>query len=210
MQTPEELKYTKLYNYVRGWMEAKKFYTTVKALDFARTRHVGTRKDNVTPEFSHQLHMARFFMNLEPLVLNPARCITLIFLHDTVEDHSATLVEVVNEFGFDIGLGVRKLSKVIHEIKLSNAIYYSVLLEDVDACLVKGVDRLHNLESMAGAFTTAKKQAYVEETEEYALPLLKQARNRYPDHANIFNHLRHVMIIYTKLVREELKVAVQA
>ncbi len=207
MDTPQHAKYTKLYNYVRGWLEARNYYIAVNALNFGRERHVGTRKDNVTPEFSHQLHMSRFLMNLEALVQNPQRCIALIFLHDVVEDGLATFEEVERLVGQDIADGTRKLSRIIRGARLSDELYYSGLLEDVGACIVKGVDRLHNLESMKDAFTAGKKQRYVEETENHTLPMLKLARNHYPDHANVFNHLRHVMIVYTQLVREELKIA---
>jgi hypothetical protein len=72
----EVLLFTKLYNFVRGWLEGRRYFVAMKALEFARVRHIGTRKDKVTPEFSHQLHIVRFFINLSQLLGDPERVIT--------------------------------------------------------------------------------------------------------------------------------------
>ena len=200
----EEFVYRKLYSFVRGWLIAHEFYVALKALEFARGRHIGKRKDGLTPEFSHQLHIARLFINLAALLRNPERVITLVFLHDIYEDGLATLAEIENEFGPDIAQAVKRLSKIVNGQKLPNSVYYAAMLDDVDVCMVKGVDRSHNIETMEGAFTPTKKRDYVQETREYTLPMLKQAKYKFPEHTNILDHLYHTLVVYVKLVEAGL------
>lgn len=197
--------YIKLLNYVRGWLGGRQYFTAMEALEFARSKHVGTRKDGATPEFSHQLHIVRFFINLANLLPNPERVITLSLLHDVVEDGYATIEQIRLLFGDDIANGVILLSKVLNGLKVPGELYYGSMLNDADVCIVKGGDRLHNLESMIGVFTLEKQQSYVEETEQFTLTMLKAARNKYPRYADAINTIRHAMIIYTKMVRDGLE-----
>src|SRR5438105_3661287 len=154
MNQEQEL-FVKLHNYVRGWLEGRQYYVGVKALDFARQRHTHTRKDGITPEFSHQLHIARFFINIARLLPNTERVITLVFLDDVVEDGYATIDDIQRLFGLDISAGVRLLSKISGSTKIAPELYYQLMLVDADVCVVKGGDRLHNLESMTGVFTAS-------------------------------------------------------
>jgi (p)ppGpp synthase/HD superfamily hydrolase len=202
---PDEVYvFTKLLNFVRGWLRSRSYYVALKALEFARERHCRKRKDGITPEFSHQLHIARFFINLAALLKNPERVITLVFLHDVYEDGLATLAEIEMHFGPDIAQAVKRLSKIVDGQKLPNDIYYAAMLEDVDVCLVKGGDRGHNIETMEGAFTTTKKREYALETRTDTLPMLKKAKHKFPEHADILDTVYHLLVIYVKLVEAGL------
>ena len=202
--TPEELLSVKLLNHVRGWLEGRRYDQAMRALNFARKRHIGTRKDKVTPEFSHQLHITRFFMNLADLLKNPERVIVLVLLHDTVEDEFASLSDIEQQFGNDIADAVRLLSKKINGYKLPTEIYYNNMLQDVDVCLVKGGDRLHNLETIK-VFSPQKKHEYALETAQYVLPLLKEARNLFPEHSNVINNTRQMLNICVNFINAELE-----
>jgi len=206
----QELLCTKLYAKVSGWLEGLNYHLAMQALVFARNRHTGTRKDGVTPEFSHQLHMARFLKNLAVLVKNPQRVAALICIHDTVEDGLATLSDVRQVFPPDITKAVEKLSKIVGGEKMPNVVYYFCMLDDVDVCLVKGIDRMHNIESMPGVFTLEKQRSYLEETEQFTLPMLKEARQRYPDHAEAFDIISHILKSYIIIIRKTMDSRLEA
>ena len=198
----QELHHVKLYNFVRGWLEARDYTQALKALEFARKRHVGKRKDGLTPEFTHQLHIVRFLINLSKLLKRPERVITLALLHDTTEDGYASNEEILLIFGKDICNGTKLLSKVIDSKKLDLQTYLLLLLEDEDCVIVKGFDRMHNLESMRDAFTLVKQVSYAKETEDQFLPFLKEARLKYPDHKEVLSLLRQTLTMYKNFVFE--------
>ena len=75
---------------------------------------------------------------------------------------------------------VRLMPKVYRGVKVPEATYLHGLEQDPLAALAKGVDRLHNLSSMVGVFTRAKQVGYIEESEAWHLPMLKQAQRRGP------------------------------
>ena len=69
--------------------------------------------------------------------------------------------------------------------------YYNMLIQSREASITKRIDRCHNVSSMAGTFTIEKLKAYIEETREYVLPLLRQMKDKYPDEGNILFVLKY-------------------
>ena len=57
------------------------------------------------------------------------------------------------------------------------ALYYENIGRNPLACLVKCIDRCCNLSTMAMGFSREKMVTYVEQTEEYLLPLLAVVKN---------------------------------
>lgn len=66
---------------LRQTLIGKGFYNALIALEFAKKRHVGTRKDGVTPEFDHQISIALFALTL-PSIQYQEELIATIMLHD--------------------------------------------------------------------------------------------------------------------------------
>ena len=52
--------------------------------------------------------------------------------------------------------------------------YYNLILTDRAATLTKLIDRCHNVSSMAGVFSKEKLKAYISETRDYVIPLLRK------------------------------------
>lgn len=199
----EKELYVKLLNYVRGWLEGSGYHQALEALNLCKQVSVGVRRDGVTPNFSHQLHIVRFSISLAPLLIHAQRVMTLGFLHDVIEDGLMDKSFIEEKFGEEIAKSVVLLSKIRDNSKIFDDEYYADLLEDPHCCLVKGIDRLHNLETMAGAFTPEKKVIYLKETEQYVLPMLKATRNNHPEFIEAIDIIRHIMKINVRLIKGE-------
>jgi (p)ppGpp synthase/HD superfamily hydrolase len=172
---------------LRCFFISRKFTKASVALQLAMNIHNGTRKDGVTPEWAHQVNIAYYLYTINSALRLPEDAIILGLLHDVFEDHPGALsnIEVINYFGMDILEGMNSLT-----YKGSKNKYYEELKGSYTASIVKGVDRMHNLQTMAGVFTRDKVKSYIEETREYVLPMLYHAKNRTvnlqtPAYANI-------------------------
>jgi GTP pyrophosphokinase len=59
--------------------------------------------------------------------------------------------------------------------------YYRAISENRDAMIVKVLDRCNNISDMAGAFKYPKMAEYINETEQYVMPLLENLKDFYPE-----------------------------
>ena len=66
-----------------------------------------------------------------------------------------------------------------------------MILQDRAATLTKLIDRCHNVSSMAGTFSKEKLRAYIEETRQYVLPLLRKAKVKYPADSDMLFVLKY-------------------
>lgn len=64
---------------------------------------------------------------------------------------------------------------------------------DPIASLAKGIDRMHNHQSMHGVFSAEKQKSCIEETETYILPMLHVARNQFPQQEAAYQNIKHVL-----------------
>lgn len=62
--------------------------------------------------------------------------------------------------------------------------YYSMPIQSKEAVVKKLIDRCHNVSSMAGNFSIEKQKSYIEETRTYVLPLLRKAKDCYPEESD--------------------------
>jgi GTP pyrophosphokinase len=83
--------------------------------------------------------------------------------------------------------------------------YYKQIQQDIRAILVKLSDRCHNVSSMYGAFTLEKMQKYVEETEEYVIPLCRYTTDRYPEYSDQVFVLRYHIESVLKVIKGMLE-----
>lgn len=66
-----------------------------------------------------------------------------------------------------------------------------MILQTRAAILTKLIDRCHNVSSMAGIFSKNKLNAYIEETRQYVMPLLRKAKLQYPEDSDILFVLKY-------------------
>jgi GTP pyrophosphokinase len=152
-----------------------------KAYLFAQAAHHGQFRASGEPYFSHPAEIA---YNLTTLKLDMASVITAL-LHDTVEDTEATLEQITELFGAEIGAlvdGVTKLNRL--ELKAdSNAEseqaenFRKLVLamsNDLRVLVVKLADRLHNMQTIHHIKKEEKRQRKARETLEIYAPLAER------------------------------------
>lgn len=179
----------KMYTYIRGFASALEMDQTLRALPYAREKHRTQFRKSGEPYIVHPLTMACDAMGLG---IKDDNIIATILLHDVCEDCSVSLEELpVND---KVRRGVELMTFKVMEgetKEIAKRRYYNMLIQSREASITKLIDRCHNVSSMAGTFTPEKLKAYIEETREYVLPLLRQMKDKYPDEANILFILKY-------------------
>ena len=173
----------KMYTFLKGYAIGAGMTETLKALSYARDKHTGQTRKSGEPYIMHPLTMA---CNAAAMDIRDDYVIASILLHDVVEDCGVSFVEL--PVCKEVKIAVKYLTFKVEEGETKEEAkkrYYSLMIENKEATIVKLIDRCHNVSTMAGVFSRAKLEEYIEETREYVLPLLRRAKNTYPEISNI-------------------------
>lgn len=184
--------YEKMKIALRAFLQGRKYYKALRAMDFAEKLHNGTRKDG-QPEFSHQVSQALYAITMIDTLMYPEETICVIFLHDTVEDCGVTHKQLVELFGQMVADATLKMSKVVDGMRIPDDIYYKILATCPIASIAKGFDRVHNLMTMLGGFKPEKQVSYIGETLEKTVPMLKTGRRSFPEQEPVYENIKFVM-----------------
>ena len=187
-------KTEKMFTFLRGFC-GDKFSPkpeTMRALGYMRQRHYGQTRIGGEPYIVHPLSMACFAIGLG---LTDDNLIATILLHDVCEDTGVAVADLpANE---SVKRGVKYMTiqkfpgdKDKNETKRR---YFRNLLEDANALVCKAIDRYCNLNDMVGVFPKEKIIKNVVETHELLLPVLKEAKDVYPERANELYVLRTIL-----------------
>lgn len=207
--------YQKLFISMRYWLlgvaETNTTYLhALNALEYARKIHIGLRKDSITPEFQHQIEIAHFIRTMNHHLIDSPNTLAVIFLHDTLEDyaesHQINLESLTKRFNKTIADSVVVISKIRDGKKLSNEEYYKGIAECPIASVAKGADRINNLTSMYNAFSHEKQRKYIQETKEFVLPMLKNARHNFPQQEGVYENIKFFINSYIKVVEQRLDI----
>lgn len=209
MKTSPE-RYNKLFISMRYWLLGREYYRSLEALEFASTFHTGVRKDGITKEYAHQLAAGHYLKTIVTKLELPEETLAAVFLHDLSEDYNVPIEEIETRFGSAIAEPVWLLTKVFRGERKSDEAYYRDIASSKVASVVKGADRIHNVQTMVGVFTLEKQQAYIRETKDFVLPALKEARRRFPKQEPVYENMKHVLTSQLELIeavhRAELSV----
>jgi len=193
-----EDRYQKLFIYLRAYLHGSKYIKALKAFDFARRVHTGTRKDGQTPEYQHQVEIALYLTTLRE-VMDEERTIAVALLHDTMEDYDGIsrddIVKLTDNEIADCCLLLNKNGK-----KPEN--YFGDIGNSAIASLVKGADRIHNVNSMRGVFSPEKQQSYLNEIKKHFLPMLKNARNKFPEQTLAYFNEEHMLRSMVNMLKD--------
>ena len=194
----------KMYTYLRGYASALGMKDTLKALSFAREKHKEQFRKSGEPYIVHPLMMA---CNAVSMGIKEDAIVATILLHDVCEDCGVGVAELpVNntvKHAVDL-MTFRVMEGETKEIAKNR--YYNMLLQSREASLTKLIDRCHNVSSMAGTFSVAKLKAYIEETRQYVLPLLKKAKSVYPEDAEVLFLLKYHMVSVVDSIEATIQV----
>lgn len=182
-------KVEKMYTYLRGYFVGANMKESLVALQFARECHANqTRKDG-TPYVGHPLSMACYAVALG---LRDDDTIATILLHDVVEDCGVRIKYLpVNE---NIKKAVQYMTIQKFETDASKietkCRYFNELLECPEALICKAIDRYNNLSDMAFNLSADAVGKNCAETDELLLPVLREAKEKYPELNDILFVLR--------------------
>lgn len=198
----------KMYTYLRGYASGAGMKETLKALAFAREKHTGQLRKSGEPYIIHPLMMA---CNAVSMGIHDDTVVATILLHDVCEDCGVGLAELpVNDtvrHAVDL-MTFRIMEGETKEIAKNR--YYNMLLQSREAALTKLIDRCHNVSSMAGTFSVTKLKAYIEETRQYVLPLLRKVKNQYPEESDILFVLKYHIVSVVDSIEATIQVYEQS
>jgi (p)ppGpp synthase/HD superfamily hydrolase len=150
-----------------------------QAIELAFAAHEGQVRDEGTPYVEHPMRVWESFKHHRPLGDTPLRryeelgCIAI--LHDVLEDCDVDDEQLAADFSPFVAEGVRLLTKpplrTDADKPARDAAYFAALRQGpVDVQLIKLLDRLDNLTSLAASPKPGKVARYVDETERIFLP----------------------------------------
>lgn len=197
-------KHDKLFTALKYYLVGRNYHLALKALQFSRTHHDGFRKDGVTPEFQHQLEICHYLITLKDL-MNEELIITCSLLHDVMEDYDIPFETMEKEFGDAVTKIVFTLSKTYQGQKKDMVTYFSAITKCPVASIVKGADRIHNLQSMPEVFSEKKQHEYLEEVKQYFLPMIKSASYAFPKQSLAYFNIKHMLKSQIYLIEVSLK-----
>lgn len=177
---------------LRYRLQGLEWYDAIRALNVVEEHHVGFRKDGITPSKMHQIETTNFLMGFKNSLMFPERSIICMLLHDTAEDTHFNLLKIRQEFGVDAESDVAEMTKEYEGVKKSPSEYFSGLVGPV-ATVCKGIDRIHNMQTMSGVFKLEKQMEYTQETRDHFFTFLKRARREHPKQELIYEQIKFVL-----------------
>ena len=146
----------------------------LRAYEFGASAHEGQTRKSGEPYITHPVAVAQ---ELADMHLD-AQAITAAILHDVVEDTSASLDDIGENFGHEVAQLVDAVSKLDQIQFRSRAEAQAesfrkmmlAMIEDIRVILVKLSDRLHNMQTL-GAMPAAKKKRIARETLDIYAPI---------------------------------------
>jgi len=149
-----------------------------RAYVFAMRAHGSQIRASGDPYFSHPLEVAGILTDMR---LDHGTIITAL-LHDTVEDTKATVRDIENLFGKEVGRlvdGVTKLNRIdLQSDSAKQAENFRKLViamsEDIRVLLIKLADRLHNMRTLEYIKEEEKRRRIAVETMDIYAPLAER------------------------------------
>lgn len=178
----------KMYTYLRGFLMGAKMNSSLKALQMARDKHSGQVRKSGEPYIIHPLTMACYGIAIG---IKDDNIIATALLHDVVEDCNTTLDLLPFNDTIKRAIKYMTITPFDNEDKsVTKKRYFTEMADCREAVIVKGLDRYHNLSTMAGNMPIESIEKNIKETDEYILPMLKEAKEKWVDLSDILFILR--------------------
>ena len=171
---------------------------TYQALYFTREQHQGQfRKkqkysDVMIPYVYHPLMMA---CHAQSMGIGDDELLAVILLHDVCEDCGVKPEELPfsQEVRDAVDLLTKKPLPGMTKTE-ANVRYYEAISRNRIASIVKVIDRCNNVSTMALSFSEEKLNEYIEETENFVMPLLVRIKHSYPEYNNAIFLIKYQML----------------
>lgn len=192
---------TKILGIIEGLTLTDPMYFNVRrAMVYAELIHCNHRRDG-TPEFSHQLEMLSLALSLHSSLIKPYEVYMAIILHDTIEDYPETFGELSRMFPVEVQYSIR-LAKV-PDTDTDEKTYYQYFktIAECEVCsVVKIIDRIHNLSTAPGVFSTKKISEYCDEVQEYFVPMMSSAKGLF-NQRDVYEVLKFMLHNQVRTIR---------
>lgn len=148
-----------------------------------------TRKDGITPEWSHPIALALRVINIFHADATDftGNLVSIALGHDLLEDakKDGNREEVFNSIERICGVDLLAEMEALDKNSFQSTVDYYENLSNLDlhlaSAIVKVIDRENNLSTMIGVFSEQKILDYLYETSDFVIPLLKRIRRYRPD-----------------------------
>ena len=163
-----------ILEYLSTKYEGADFDLCKRAHDFAEKAHENQKRASGEEYFTHPCRVAQILADLGL----DSKAIAAAFLHDVIEDTSASEGDIKKEFGeevLDLVLGVTKLEKIEFTSKEEEQAenfrkIFVAMAKDIRVIIIKLADRLHNMRSL-NFLSSERQQRMARETLEVYAPL---------------------------------------
>ncbi|MBR3256182.1 hypothetical protein IKG10_00730 [Candidatus Saccharibacteria bacterium] len=186
----------KKYTYLRGVCSDDKHPNLIVALGFAYERHRGQNRKSGEPYIDHPFTLA---CDAVGMGMNDDILLATLVLHDVLEDTPTIATDLpVND---DVKRAVECMTvrRLPGESKYDTKNrYYSMLARNKYAVIGKGLDRRNNLGTMAGIMPKVSIVKNCYETWFILLPLLGDAKTKWPEYSNQLHTIRTDIAALTK------------
>lgn len=185
-----------MYTYIENYASENQMTQTMKVLPYAKMMHEGQFRKGKTkvPYIYHPLLVACQALSLG---MDSDDLIATALLHDVCEDCGVKPEElpVSDKVKEAVALLTKDETYDSHSYECKERYYKAISQNDL-AVLVKILDRCNNVSGMAGGFKRERMVEYIEETEEWFLPLIKQAKKDYPEYTKpVFAMEYHILSV---------------
>ena len=171
-----------MYTFVRSAALTMGLSQTLHVLPHVKRWHNGQLRDGAqaVPYIIHPLTMVCHALAMG---ITDDDVLSTILLHDVVEDCGVKIDELPANETVREAVQLLSYPADVDKAKIKPD-YYARIQENSIACLVKCLDRCNNLSTMAIGFSREKMATYVQETEKYVFPLLKQLKDVWVQYNN--------------------------
>lgn len=177
------------FTYLKGMAQGLHWTNTLHALYIARDAHKDQKRNSGEPYIVHPLTVAGHAVALGMM---EDELVATAILHDWVEDcgGDVTALPCNDTVKRAITLVTHvKDPDITREQDLER--YYGAIATDRIATLVKLLDRANNVSTMAGVFKVERLERYIHETRNYVLPLLRHAKESWPEYSDALFALKY-------------------
>lgn len=197
-----------LYQQVKAFASENQLTDTLHSLAFMKNAHSGQYRKPMkyaTQKVAYINHPLTMACHAYALGICDDEILAAILLHDVVEDTDADYDDLpVNQQVKEI-VSLLTFKKLDYKTKAeAKQIYYDHIRKNKKACIIKIIDRCNNVSTMSGSFTKEKLIEYIDETEQFIMPLLPYIQEHYPE----YNHAVFVIQYQLTALSETIKVLI--